>query len=321
MKNYTQLTQNERSQIDALLKAKHLRSEIAKILGRSPSTISREIARNKGKRGYRQKQAEEKARFRKQGKSNPRITQSVWERVKTLLREKWSPEQISGWLKENENTQISHESIYQYVLRDKETEGKLYQNLRCQRRRKKRYGSKSRQGQIPKRVSIDVRPAIVDEKTRIGDWEVDTIIGKNHKQAIVTLVERKTKFALLAKVTRKTSKLVGEAVIRLLRGMVSVFTITSDNGREFSSHQEVAKELGIDFYFAHPYASWERGLNENTNGLIRQYFPKGTDFRTLCDEDIMHAMNALNNRPRKTLGYKTPNQLMFGINPPVALAT
>ena len=170
------------------------------------------------------------------------------------------------------------------------------------------------------RVSIDERPSIVDKKERVGDWEVDTIIGKNHKQAIVTIVERKTKYALLAKVTRKTSALVGDAIVSLLREMVNVFTITSDNGKEFSSHQDVAKSLGIDFYFAHPYSSWERGLNENTNGLIRQFFPKGTDFRRLCDEEITHAMDALNNRPRKTLGYKTPNQLMFGINPPVALA-
>lgn len=318
--SYNQLSQIERSQIYALLKGNHTPREISQILARSASTIYREISRNKGKRGYRPNQANRKAQSRKQCKSRPRICQNTWKKVMTLLDEKWSPEQISGWLKHNQDIQISHESIYQYVLRDKKQGGKLYLNLRCQRRRKKRYGSKSRQGQISMRVSIDERPSIVDKKERVGDWEVDTIIGKNHKQAIVTIVERKTKYALLAKVTRKTSALVGDAIVSLLREMVNVFTITSDNGKEFSSHQDVAKSLGIDFYFAHPYSSWERGLNENTNGLIRQFFPKGTDFRRLCDEEITHAMDALNNRPRKTLGYKTPNQLMFGINPPVALA-
>jgi len=137
----------------------------------------------------------------------------------------------------------------------------------------------------------------------------------------VTIVERKTKYTLMKKVERKTALFVGQALVKLLKTMVDVFTITSDTGKEFSEHINVAKKLKADFYFAHPYSSWERGLNENTNGLIGQFFPKGRDFRMLCDDEIKHAMDALNNRPRKTLGYKTPNQLMFGINPPVALAT
>jgi len=317
--SYSQLSQNERSQISALLKAKLNQADIARNLGRSPGTISREISRNKGKRGYRPKQAQEKATQRKLGKSPRKILTSTWEIVEILLSEKWSPEQISGWLEREKNIKISHESIYQYVLKDKKQGGEIYLNLRCQRRRKKRYGSKSRQGQIPMRVSINERPSIVDERSRIGDWEVDTIIGKNHKQAIVTLVERKTKFSLLAKVTHKKSCLVGDAIIELLMDMVKVHTITSDNGKEFAGHLKVSDALKTNFYFADPYASWQRGLNENTNGLIRQFFPKGSDFQKLCVEDISRVMNALNNRPRKTLGYKTPNQLMFGINPPVAL--
>lgn len=319
--SYTQLSQSERSQISSLLKAKISQAEIARILCRSPSTISREKKRNSGKRGYRSKQAGLKAAERKAGKSKARILNSTWEKVKILLNEKWSPEQISGWLESELSIYVSHEWIYQYILRDKKCGGELYKSLRCQRKRKKRYGSISRQGQIPERVSIEERPKIVDKKTRIGDWEIDTIIGKNHKQAIVTVVERKTKYTLMKKVDRKTAVLVGEALVKLLKTMVNVFTITSDNGKEFSDHINVAKKLKADFYFANPYSSWERGLNENTNGLIRQYIPKGTDFRTLCEEDITHVMNALNNRPRKTLGYKTPNQLMFGINPPVALTT
>lgn len=319
--SYKQLSQTERSQMASLLKAEISQAEIARILCRSPSTISREKKRNSGERGYRAKQAGLRAAERKTGKSKVRILKSMWKKVKLLLKEKWSPEQISGWLKPNRGIFVSHEWIYQYILRDKKSGGELYKHLRCQRKRKKRYGSISRQGRIPERVSIDERPEIVDKKTRIGDWEVDTIIGKNHKQAIVTIVERKTKYTLMKKVERKTALLVGEALVKLLKTMVKVFTITSDNGKEFSDHINVAKKLKADFYFAHPYSSWERGLNENTNGLIRQYVPKGTDFRTLCEEEITHVMNALNNRPRKTLGYKTPNQLMFGINPPVALAT
>lgn len=317
--SYSQLSQNERSQISALLKAQHNQADIARNLGRSPGTISREISRNKGKRGYRPKQAQEKATQRKMGKNPHKILRSTWEIVEILLSEKWSPEQISGWLAQEKNIKISHESIYQYVLKNKRQGGGLYLNLRCQRRRKKRYGSKSQQGRIPMRVSIDERPAVVDERSRIGDWEVDTIIGKNHKQAIVTLVERKTKFSLMAKVTHKKSCLVGEVIVELLKDMVNVHTITSDNGKEFASHLKVSDELNTDFYFADPYSSWQRGLSENTNGLIRQFFPKGSDFQKLRAEDVSQVMDALNNRPRKTLGYKTPNQLMFDINPPVAL--
>ncbi len=159
---------------------------------------------------------------------------------------------------------------------------------------------------------IALRPSVVAEKTRIGDWEADTIIGKNHQQAIVSLVERQTKYCLLAKVLRKTADLVEQAACQKLAGHAGkVHTITSDNGREFANHEQITARLEADFFFANPYHSWERGLNENTNGLVRQYFPKKMAFATITDEQIQMVEDTLNNRPRKTLGYRTPNELFF----------
>jgi IS30 family transposase len=242
--------------------------------------------------------------------------------VNRLLRQDWSPEQISTWLWQETNVRISHEWIYQYILADKQDGGTLYKHLRCQKQRKKRYGNPSRRGHIPDRVCIEQRPAIVDTRSRFGDWEVDTVIGQHHQQALVTLVERKSLLTLIAKVTRKTADNVSAAMIELLEPLSPwVHTLTADNGREFAQHVDIARELNAKFYFAHPYASWERGLNENTNGLIRQYFPKKHNFKTITQKQIERVMDKLNNRPRKCLGFKTPNEVFFGIKPTVALAT
>lgn len=319
---YTQLTQEQRYQIQALMKAEHNQTEIADIIGVHKSTISRELSRNHGLRGYRPKQAHTLALVRRQAKSQPRISDEIWTQIECLLLEQWSPEQISLWLYAEKSIRISHEWIYQYVLQDKLHGGDLYRHLRCQKRRRKRYGSYNCRGQLINRISIDERPAIVESRSRIGDWELDTIIGKAHKQAIVTLTERKSKLTLMRKVKRKTANSVAEAIIHLLKPIAHrVHTLTSDNGKEFAEHEYIANALKAQFYFAHPYASWERGLNENTNGLIRQYFPKKCDFTTITQREIDNVMNKLNNRPRKTLGIKTPNQIFFGINPSVALAT
>lgn len=319
---YTQLTQEERYQISVLLKAEHDQTEIAMILGRHKSTISREIRRNTGLRGYRPVQAQRLTDERRKSKLRPRLSDDTWLAVEQLLNMDWSPEQISLWLKSFCAISISHEWIYQYVLQDKAAGGDLHQHLRCQKQRRKRYGSYNRRGQLIDRVSIDERPAIVDRRSRIGDWELDTIIGKNHQQAIVSLTERKSRFTLIKKVERKTAQCVSDAIIELLSPFVDhVHTLTSDNGKEFADHKNIADKLNADFYFAHPYASWERGLNENTNGLIRQYFPKGSDFTTITQKEINQTMDKLNNRPRKCLGMKTPNQVFLGINPPVALAS
>jgi len=321
MKHYTQLTHEERYQISALMKTGTTQAEIAKILGRDKSTISRELHRNHGMRGYRPKQAHRLSMERRRVKAQPRIGTETWTCVELLLREQWSSEQISCWLKANRGICISHEWIYQYILRDKSKGGDLYRHLRCQKQRRKRYGSYSCRGQLKNRVSIDERPAIVDSRSRIGDWELDTIIGKGQKQAIVSLTERKSRLTLIRKVERKTACSVTSAIIHLLQPIAHrVYTLTSDNGKEFAGHEDIAATLKAKFFFAHPYASWQRGLNENTNGLIRQYFPKSRDFSTITQNDIDHVMNKLNNRPRKCLGIKTPNQVFFGINTSVALA-
>ena len=319
---YTQLTETQRYQIYALNKAKMTQTEIAQIIGVHKSTISRELSRNSGLRGYRPKQAHSFATERKYNKARSRISNQTWKLIHALIKQEWSPEQISRWLKSVKQSSVSPEWIYQYIYVDKHSGGQLYKHLRCQKQRKKRYGKNSRRGIIPNQVSIEQRPAIVDKRQRIGDWELDTVIGQNHKQALVTLVERKSRFTLIAKVIRKTADNVSKAIIKLLEPYIDkVKTLTADNGREFAQHEMIAKQLNSRFFFAHPFASWERGLNENTNGLIRQYFPKKTDFTTITKEQIYFVMERLNNRPRKCLGFKTPNQIFAGIKPEVALAT
>ena len=309
--DYIHLTQEERYQIYALKKAGLKQSEIASVLERSPSTISRELARNCGRRGYRPKQAHSLSLERRAINAR-QIDDATWQFAQEMLSQEWSPEQISGHLLASGQDGISPETVYQRVYADKRAGGLLWKKLRSQKMRKKRYGAISRRGIIPNRRSIEERPVIVEQRKRIGDWEADTIIGKNHQQAIVSVVERKSGFTLIRKVERKTARAVSQAMTKLLKPYKNkVHTMTSDNGREFARHEEIATALDADFYFAHPYSSWERGTNENTNGLIRQYFPKNRDFTTITDKEISTAMERLNNRPRKRLGYQTPNQVFF----------
>lgn len=181
------------------------------------------------------------------------------------------------------------------------------------KKKRKRRGKRDSRGHIKNRVSIDKRPYIVEKRSRIGDWEIDTIIGKDHKGALLTIVERKAKWTLVKKLAGKDSVPVTEAVIDLMRDLKDkVQTITADNGKEFAGYEEISRILEIEFYFTHPYHSWERGLNENTNGLIRQYFPKGMSFDSITDEDVAFVMDRLNNRPRKSLDYATPDEVFFG---------
>jgi Transposase and inactivated derivatives, IS30 family len=320
--SYSQLTLEQRYQIYAMKKAGFKQNQIAAEIFVDPSTVSRELRRNRGRRGYRPKQAHEKAQERKQIKVKARILPPTWRLVETyLVAEQWSPEQISGYLKRHGLGKVSAERIYQHIYADKQSGGTLYRHLRCQKKRKKRYGKLSRRGAIPNRRTIDERPAVVEEKSRLGDWEADTIIGKNHQQAIVSLVDRKTKYCLLAKVAQKTAAVVEAAICRkLARHKAKVKTITSDNGREFAHHEQIARHLEADFFFAHPYHSWERGVNENTNGLVRQYFPKKMAFEQITDEQIQAVEDKLNSRPRKRLGYQTPKELFFK-EQKIALAT
>lgn len=310
--SYRQLTREQRYQIYACMKANWTQLAIALEVGVHPSTISRELSRNRGGRGYRPKQAQEKAKARKLSHITIRIEPQTWTLIEKYLRQDWSPEQVAGWLAKEKQQSVSHERIYQYIYADKARGGTLSQHLRCRKKRRKRYGSYDRRGQMPNCRSIEQRPKIVDQRKRVGDWEADTIIGQNHKQAIVSLTERKSKFCLLKRVERNTAEAVGQAIAELLLPVAAkVKTITSDNGREFANHESVARELKARFYFAHPFAAWERGTNENTNGLVRQYFPKGSDFSKLTDSDIQRAMSRLNNRPRKRLNYRTPQRVFF----------
>ncbi len=319
---YTQLTEVERYQIQAYLRAEYGRQDIADLLGRSYSTISREINRNSGERCYRPKQAHNFAQERKENHRHTLVTDKTWQNVELLLREDLSPEQVCGKLKERGLQSVSTEWIYQYVLKDKDNGGDLYTHLRCKKKKKKRYGSQDRRGQIKNKVSIDERPAIVDERKRVGDWEMDLIIGSLGGNVLMTAVERKTRYTVIALAPNKTAEAVGSAIIDALTPFgADVKTLTYDNGKEFAHHETVNQQLTSKSYFAHPYHSWERGLNENTNGLIRQYAPKGSSFDELTSSDVTNIMDKLNNRPRKCLNFKTPNEVMFGISPSFALVS
>jgi len=311
---YHRLTQEERYQIYALLKEGLTLTAIANNISKHKSTISREIQRNKGQKGYRPKQAQELSITRELSKRKSiRLSQIHINYIKEKIQLYWSPEQISGRMRIDGIASISHETIYRYLRQDKHGGGKLYLHLRHKHKRyKKRYGSNERRGQIPNKRSIEERPSMVSDKQRIGDFEIDLIIGKHHKQALVTVVDRKSKFTLIKKISHKKSSLVETALIEMLLPLKQwIHTITSDNGKEFAAHENIATSLNIDYYFCHPYSSWERGLNENTNGLIRQFFPKGSEFTHITQAKIIEAQNNLNYRPRKTLGYKTPAEVFY----------
>lgn len=311
--NYTHLTQDERYQIAILSKAGHDRSGIAQLMDRHKSTIGREMRRNRGERGYRPKQAHAFYQARLLACENsPRIAAETWAMVDTKLAETWSPEQISGYFKVNRQPAVSHEAIYQRIYADKRAGGTLHLALRCQKARKKRYGGRDRRGTIPNQVSIDKRPAVVGNRARFGDWEADLVIGAGQKQALVTINERVSRYSLIAHVRFKTGQAVSGSMISLLTPFATcVHTLTTDNGREFAQHERIAKELDADFFFAHPYSSWERGANENMNGLIREFFPKKMRFDSITQKDISAAMHYLNHRPRKCLGFKTPHEVFW----------
>jgi IS30 family transposase len=309
--SYTQLTQEQRYQISALLKMDHNQTEISEVIGMHKSTVCRELGRNCGQRGYRPKQAHHKALCRR-NHGHFHILPETWDMIETKLRLDWSPEQISGWLQRLYAIQVSHEWIYQHILVDKQAGGELYRHLRCQKKRRKRYGSYDRRGKLPNRVSIEERPMIVEQRQRIGDWEVDTIVGKGHHQGIVTLIDRKSRFALLSKVEQRTADQVSHAMIDLLLPVSDrLHTITADNGKEFAEHERVAHELQVDFFFAHPNTAWERGANENMNGLVRQYIPKKRNFASVTNVELIQIMKRLNHRPRKCLDFMSPFEVFF----------
>ena len=315
--SYKQLTYEQRCQIYALKTSGKSGRRIAAQLGIHQSTVNRELKRNKGKRGYRYLQAQKLSVERREIRKGipKKMSSELKERIDEKLALQWSPEQIAGWLKRENNNQavISHESIYQYIWQDRKAGGSLYKNLRRKAKKYfKRINGKTRRGQIKDRVGIEERPAIVEERSRLGDWEGDTIVGKDHQGAIVSLVERKSRYTLLRKVEKRKAERVKMAITLALNPFkgFALETITYDNGKEFAEHTAISKSLEVKTYFARPYHSWERGSNENTNGLVRQYFPKKTDFATLTEEDVARVEYLLNNRPRKCLDYKTPAEVI-----------
>ncbi|MGB9163788.1 MAG: IS30 family transposase [Rhodomicrobium sp.] len=315
-KGYRHLTYDKRCQIYALLKSGCAKTEIAQLIGVHRSTITKELKRNTGGKGYRYIQAQEKAAARRAAasgaprKMKPGLVREIEEK---LTQEQWSPDQISGWLKRQGRAFVSCERIYRHIWKDKRNGGDLWRHLRHSGKKySRRKGRNSGRGLIPGRVDIAEWPAIVAEKRRIGDWEGDAIIGRSLKGAILTHVDRTSKYTKLAILPNRSAASVQKACdVSLLPIAHKIKTITYDNGKEFAGHAQIAAKLAAQIYFAKPYHSWERGLNEHTNGLVRQYFPKGSDFSTLATADVQRVEDKLNSRPRKVLGYKTPSEVFF----------
>ena len=312
---YRQLTLEKRYQVSALIKAGLNQKEVALEVGVHPSTISRELRRNRDVvRGYNAELAQIKStKVEMQKTKRFSLTKPIEKYIRAKLKQDWSPEQISGRMRLDTGMSVVHETIYRYIYTNKKNGGKLYTYLR---HKNKKYHHRSNdyrsRGTIIDRVMIGKRPKIVEKKSRIGDWEIDTVVGKDHKGFLVTVVDRKSKFVIIKNVPTKEASVVTEALIEMIYPIKDItHTITSDNGKEFAYHKQVSVALDTDFYFANPYNSWERGLNEHTNGLIRQYLPKKSEFLKVSKDEINMIQNRLNHRPRKILNYKTPYEVFF----------
>lgn len=314
---YHQITLEERIAIGTLRKEGLSTSAIARRLGRHRSTITRELGRNRSSDGrYRHRQAQEHANARRRKSRRGRQhSEEQYCRVNELLAQKYSPEQISGYLKKCGEFQISHETIYRHVWADLVTGGNLHQHLRqSPKQRRKRYKSYDSRGRLAHKRMIAERPASVETRSRLGHWEIDTVLGKGTKDCIVTIVERKSGFLLIGKLRNRTKEELNKRVIMLIQQHAHLFkTITADNGTEFHGYADIEEATGVTFYFATPHHSWERGTNENTNGLIRQYLPKGQSMASLTQWECNKIARELNTRPRKRHGYNTPEERFYGI--------
>jgi transposase, IS30 family len=316
MKKYTRLTQEERWQISVQRKSGKSIGWIARTLGRDHATISRELKRNSTGHGYKATQAHKMAQNRHfyRNQQRRKVVGATFDLVIEKIRAYWSPQQISGWLAQTQGIKVSTETIYRRLWDDDKRRGHgfLRRHLRhggrtYQRRDRRKYAGR---GYIPGRVDIDERPAVVAEKSRIGDWELDTIVGRNHQGYLVSLVDRHSKYTRLVRVLDSKAETVKTAILEALAFCKhKVLTLTADNGKEFSAHQTIAEKLEAPFFFAKPYHSWERGLNEHTNGLVRQFFPKKTNFLHVSDAQVMQVENLLNNRPRAVLQFRTPQEV------------
>jgi len=310
---YNQLTLVKRYQILTLIKEGYNQKDIALKISVHPSTICRELKPFKGKE-YKPEEAHIQAKLKHIKKSKRKALNKQNEKyIRQKIKEDWSPEQIAGRMKKDTSYTISHETIYQFIYKNKSNGGMLYKHLR---HRNKKYHNRLNKTQkrikIKDRVSIDKRAKIVDKKTRLGDWEIDTVIGKDHKGVILTIVDKKSKFLLIKNIGSKHADVTAQATIELLQPLKYItHTVTADNGTEFALHKEVSQALDLQYYFCDPYSSWQRGLNEHTNGLIRQYIPKKSSFENISQEEIVIIANKINHRPRKSLDYKTPFEVFM----------
>lgn len=320
------LTLSQRYQIQAYKESGKTQTEIAGLILKDKSVVCRELQRNINEKGrYKAVYASGLSEIRKERLKRPRKLSVEMEKEikKALTEEQWSPEQIKGRFDKEQRPMVSHERIYQLIRKDKQEGGSLYKHTRHHLKHRKRpVGGKVIV--IKDKVSIDDRPAIINDKGRFGDWEIDTIIGAENKGAIVTIVERQTGFLFMKKLSHgKVALSLAETVIDMLMPYKkSILSITSDNGTEFAEHKLISKKLGTAFFFAHPYSSWERGLNENTNKLIRQYIPKKHPFENYNDQVITELQHKINQRPRKKLQFNNPKHIFYtNLENKVALAS
>jgi IS30 family transposase len=309
--HYRQITSPERYLISTLRQWGFTLGQTAAVLGRHRSSISREIRRNatRADGAYRPFTASERARGRRsRARRHSHFTAAQWRLVHRWLRKQWSPEQIAGRLRRDGAWTISHETIYTHIWADKARGGSLFRDLRgATKHRRKRHGTYDSRGRLAGKRTIAERPAVVERRTTVGHWEVDTLVGTGAPDCVATLVERKTGYAMLGKLRNRTSRGMTRRLRRLIRRAPDKFkTATADNGTEFHDYRAVERTTGLRFYFATPYHSWERGSNENLNGLLRQYLPKCTNLATLTQRQCDALAHRLNSRPRKRLGYRTP---------------
>ena len=316
MKPYAQITSQERYTLGLLRKQGFSQAAIARLMGRSPSTISRELRRNVWRtdgRSYWTDRADQYARGRRRmAREHSHFSAAEWAKVEAVLREDYSPEQVVGWFTRYRILAISHETIYRYILRDKARGGTLHLHLRrATKRYRKRYGAYDSRGRLAGKRHISTRPAGAAKRTRVGHWEIDTVLGRGQAgPCILTLVERKTGMLRIGKLAQRTAAELNARLAQLLaREPRPVRTITADNGTEFHSYKALEAQSRTRFYFATPHHSWERGSNENTNGLIRQYLPKGVSMAHLTQADCDRIADKLNRRPRKRYNWRTPEEL------------
>lgn len=313
--NYHQLTFDERYMISKLRIQRFNQAHIARIMGRHRSTISREVRRNKVSNGsYVAREAQFKTNGRRRrSRRNRQFTSHEFLLVIKYLCRDWSPEQIAATLKKRGLLNISHETIYHYIWADKKNGGDLHKHLRCaQKQRRRRRNLYESRGRVTGKRTIDSRPKIVDSRRNKGHWEIDTVMGGRDTHCIVTLLERKTGYVLIGKLKNRTTRETNKKTAQLIETSGLKFdTITADNGTEFHAYKEVERKTGTRFFFAHPYHSWERPCNENVNGLVRQYLPKRVSMAEITQQTCNAIARKLNERPRKRLGFRTPQEMMY----------